>query len=101
MQLTLLGTGLPFINPHRCGPSYLVRAGEVYIMIDCGSGAMRRLHEAGARPSDVNYMFVTHLHMDHYIDLGHFIMMRWIYRNDEPLHLYGPQGLQKMVDQLL
>ncbi|MDP7424780.1 MAG: MBL fold metallo-hydrolase [Rhodospirillales bacterium] len=101
MHLTLLGTGLPFINPKRRGPAYLVRAGEEHFMVDCGSGAMHRLYEAGAKPFDINHMFITHLHMDHYIDLGHFIMMRWINRNDEPLHLYGPRGLQKMADQLL
>tara|TARA_B100000315_G_scaffold250544_1_gene283554 strand:- start:11823 stop:12626 length:804 start_codon:yes stop_codon:yes gene_type:complete len=101
MHLTLLGTGLPFINPKRRGPAYLIRAGEESFMVDCGSGAMHRLYEAGARPSDINHMFITHLHMDHYIDLGHFILMRWIHRSDEPLHLYGSQGLQRMVDLLL
>lgn len=101
MQLTLLGTGLPFINPHRRGPAYLIRAGTENIMVDCGSGAMHRLFEAGLRPHEVTRLFLTHLHSDHYIDLGHLIVTRWYYGDDRPLHLYGSPGLQKMVDLLL
>ena len=101
MHLTLLGTGLPFINPKRRGSAYLIRAGEEQFMVDCGSGSMYRFHEAGSRPSDINHMSITHLHMDHYIDLGHFIMSRWIYRNDQPLHIYGSQGLKRMIELLM
>ena len=70
-------------------------------MVDCGSGAMYRLHETGSRPSDINHMSITHRHMDHYIDLGHFIMSRWIYRNEQPLHIYGSQGLKRMIELLM
>ena len=44
MHLTLLGTGLPFINPKRRGSAYLIRAGAEQFMVGCSSGAMYRLH---------------------------------------------------------
>lgn len=101
MQVTLLGTGLPFPNPHRRGPAYLVEAGEEKIQIDCGSGCVHRLYEAGSRPQEIDHLFITHLHSDHYIDLGHFVIMRWVLGDDRPLHVYGSPGLRKMVDLLL
>lgn len=101
LDITLLGTGLPFPNPDRAGPSYLVRAGDMKVMVDCGSGAVRRLVEAGHSPGDIHHLFVSHLHSDHVIDLGHFIVSRWIMGDDRPLHLYGPDGLQYLVDQVL
>lgn len=101
LDITLLGTGLPYPNPDRAGPSYLVRADDLKIMVDCGSGAMRRLVEAGHSPADIHHMFITHLHSDHIIDLGHFIISRWILGDDRPLHFYGPKGLQRQVDTVI
>lgn len=100
-EITLLGTGLPYPNPKRAGPSYMVRAGETKVMVECGSGAVRRLVEAGHSPGDIHHLFLSHLHSDHFIDLGHFIISRWILGDDRPLHLYGSEGLQRMVDLLI
>ena len=101
MQVTLLGTGLPFPNPRRRGPGYVVRAGAGGLLVDCGSGVVVRLVEAGVPLDSIEHVFITHLHSDHYIDLGHFIICRWIYGDDAPWHIYGPPGLRLMVDQLL
>ena len=101
MQVSLLGTGLPFPNPKRRGPGYVVRAGASNFVVDCGSGIVARMVEAGVRPDQVDHLFITHLHSDHYIDLGHFIICRWIYGGDAPWHIYGPAGIGLMVDRLL
>ena len=101
LDITLLGTGLPYPNPERAGPSYMVRAGETKVMVECGSGAVRRLVEAGHSPGDIHHLFLSHLHSDHFIDLGHFIISRWILGDDRPLHLYGSEGLQRMIDLLI
>ena len=101
LDITLLGTGLPYPNPERAGPSYLVRAGETKIMVECGSGTVRRLVEAGHSPGDIHHLFLSHLHSDHFIDLGHFIVSRWIMGDDRPLHLFGSEGLQRMIDLLI
>ena len=101
LDITLLGTGLPYPNPKRAGPSYLVRAGETKVMVECGSGAVRRLVEAGHSPAEIDHLFLSHLHSDHFIDLGHFIISRWILGDDRPLHVYGAEGLQRMIDLLI
>ncbi len=101
MQVTLLGTGLPFPNPKRRGPGYVVRAGSKGFLVDCGSGVVVRLVEAGVPLDSIEHLFITHLHSDHYIDLGHFIICRWIYGDDSPWHIYGPAGIRRMVDRLL
>jgi len=101
MELTLLGTGNPIPDPRRAGPSQLVRIGDDRILIDCGTGAVRRLVEAGENPRDVHTLLVTHMHSDHTIDLGHFIITRWILFNERPLALVGPPGLREYVDNLL
>jgi ribonuclease Z len=101
MELTLLGTGNPIPDPQRAGPSQLVRVGDDRILVDCGTGAVRRLVEAGESPSDVHTVLITHMHSDHSIDLGHFLIARWTLFSQQPLRLVGPPGLSEYVDTLL
>jgi ribonuclease Z len=101
MQLTLLGTGTPSPNPHRRGPSQVIRAGAENILIDCGSGVVNRLVEAGLQPTEINHLLITHHHMDHYIDLDHFIITRWIFGDDTPLNVYGPPGQKEMIENIM
>jgi len=101
MELTLLGTGNPIPDPQRAGPSHLVRVGDDRILVDCGTGAVRRLVEAGENPRDVHTVLLTHMHSDHSIDLGHFLIARWTLWSQRPLLLVGPPGLREHVDTLL
>ena len=101
MQVTLLGTGLPIPNPHRRGPSSLVTAGDHRCLIDCGSGVVHQLVQARTSPGAVDHLFLTHLHSDHFIDLGHFVVLRWITGEDRPLYLYGPKGTKFLAEKTL
>ncbi|MFI5266942.1 MAG: MBL fold metallo-hydrolase [Chloroflexota bacterium] len=101
MQLTLLGTGTPIPDPRRAGPSQLVELANDRVVVDCGTGTVRRLVEAGRRVPDLNLEFITHMHSDHSIDLGHFIITRWIQFPSKPLTIVGPLGLREYVDNLL
>ncbi len=100
MQLTLLGTGLPNPNPNRRGPAHLIRAGRHHFLLDCGSGVVHQLVRCGVSPLDIDHLLITHLHSDHFIDLGHFIVTRWIMGDDRPLHIHGPPGLKSNVKRV-
>lgn len=101
MQLTLLGTGTPIPDPRRAGPSQLLHVGAEHVLVDCGTGAVRRMVEAGYQPREVHTVLVTHMHSDHSIDLGHFLITRWIQFPSTGLTLIGPSGLREYVDNLL
>lgn len=97
MELTLLGTGTPSPNPWRRGPSNLIRHKDLHMIVDCGLGSVHRLVESGDNPEDIDTVFITHLHADHYTDLGYLILSRWFRGNDQPLNIYGPTGLKRIV----
>ncbi len=101
MKITLLGTGDPSPNPKRRGPGHIIRAGAQNMLVDCGSGTIHRLVEAGIKPIDIDHLFITHRHSDHYIDLDHFILTRWIFGGDRPLHVYGPERQKQMIEDIL
>ncbi|MEE2657472.1 MAG: MBL fold metallo-hydrolase [Candidatus Latescibacterota bacterium] len=73
----LLGTGTPSPLVHRAGSSYLVNIAGQNLLFDCGPASVRRLLEAGLSPVDVDRLFLTHLHYDHFVDYGYLTLTRW------------------------
>ena len=95
-------TGLPVPNPRRRGPGNLVTGGNHRFLVDCGSGVVHRLVEHDVRAgSTLGHLLLTHLHSDHFIDLGHFTVTRWIVGDDRILHVYGPEGTREFVKRIL
>ena len=74
MELLLLGTGCPKVDHKRFGPSVLVSAKNTKILVDCGSGVTQRLEKAKILTSNLDALFLTHLHSDHVIDLYQLII---------------------------
>jgi ribonuclease Z len=66
IKVTLLGTGCPPPVMDRFGPSILVEAGGGKFVFDAGRGAMQRLAQLRVRWQDVDGLFLTHLHSDHW-----------------------------------
>ena len=73
IEITLLGTGSPIPDPHRAGPSTLVRAGDQVLLVDCGRGVLQRAAAVGVGAGALSVLLLTHLHSDHITDLGDVI----------------------------
>lgn len=102
ITVTLLGTGSPLPDSTRAGPSTLVKAGNTYLLIDCGRGVAMRLVSAGVPVPFVGTVLITHLHSDHITDLNDIMTTRWIMSPAAtPLNVYGPPGTQHVVDSLM
>jgi ribonuclease Z len=102
MRITLLGTGSPLPDPRRAGPSTLVTADGLTVLVDCGRGVMMRLVAAGVLPPMLDAMLITHLHSDHITDLGDMITTRWVMSpGPRPFTIIGPPGLHDVVQHTL
>src|SRR5947209_3582732 len=62
IEVTLLGTGSPMVDPHRAGPSTLVRASDHTFLVDCGRGVLMRAAAVGVGAADITALLLTHLH---------------------------------------
>ena len=101
IRVILLGTGTPAVRAERMGPSLLVQAGTSTMLFDAGRGTALRLQQAGVSFSDVNRIFLTHLHSDHLIGLDDVWLSRWLLgRQDTPLQIWGPSGSQSLMASL-
>ena len=49
---------------------------------------------------NINIAFLTHIHSDHSGALADLILTPWVMGRDEPLKLFGPQGLKKMAKKI-
>lgn len=102
MELHLLGTGSPAVDPSRYGPAALVRASEgARILVDCGSGVTQRLVSAGTPGSKIDLLLLTHLHSDHVVDLFQFVISSWHQGRPHGHQIVGPAGTQEFVGNLL
>ncbi len=69
MELTVLGSGTTIPDPERGPAGFLLRAGGSAILIDGGSGSIKRLAAAGVDARDLDGGVYSHRHVDHCGDL--------------------------------
>jgi len=101
MKITLLGTGTPFPSAERFGSAILVEAGGKKLLFDCGRGAVIRLAQTGVKPSEIDGLFLTHLHSDHVVGIPDLWLTGWFLGRRAPLRVWGPQGTRSMMEHLV
>lgn len=93
--VVLLGTkGGPSSRPGSSKPtSNLYVLNGQPIVVDCGLGVTHALVGQGMELRDLSLIFITHLHADHYLELGALIHTAWTSGRKAPIDIYGPAGL--------
>lgn len=81
-KVTILGTsgGIPIEGRAQSG--ILLEGSETKILFDCGMAIPLRLKEAGVDAEEIDYIFLTHRHLDHIQDLPSLTKASWL-RTDE------------------
>jgi ribonuclease BN (tRNA processing enzyme) len=102
-RVVVLGTGTPSADPERSGPSVAVVVNDHAYLVDCGPGVVRRAAAAekngfeALKPTQLNIVFMTHLHSDHTLGFPDLIFSPWVLGRKEPVQAYGPRGLRSMT----
>lgn len=93
--VALLGTkGGPMIRPGSTMPtSSLLSLGGQRVVVDCGLGVARGITDQGMSLKDLSLIFITHLHSDHYLELGPLLHTAWCAGLRTPVQVWGPPGL--------
>ncbi|EWT00976.1 metal-dependent hydrolase [Intrasporangium oryzae NRRL B-24470] len=98
MELTIVGCSGSFAGPESPASSYLVQAeheGRTWsVVLDLGSGALGTL-QRHVDPYAVDAVLLSHLHVDHFIDLcGLYVMMKYVPGGPGrgPMPVWGPSG---------
>ena len=93
--VALLGTkGGPAIRPGSSMPtSNLMVLDGQRIVVDCGLGVTRGIVDQGIQLKELSLIFITHLHSDHYMELGPLLHTAWVAGLKSSVEVYGPAGL--------
>lgn len=95
--LTILGAGsaTPMLDRHPT--AQLLNYNNESFLIDCGEGTQLRLIAQKARPGRLKYIFISHLHGDHYFGLAPLLSTLSMSGRTDDLYLFGPQGLDEIL----
>lgn len=109
-KVVLLGTGTPIPDPQRSGPAVAIVVNDTPYIVDFGPGVIRRAAAMspefggtieGLDVKRIKHAFLTHLHSDHTAGYPDLIFTPWTEGRDEPLEVYGPEGIVEMTQHIL
>jgi ribonuclease Z len=101
LDLVFLGTSASMPTARRAPAAILLRRGGERLLFDCAEGTQRQLQRSAAGLPDIEEIFLTHFHADHFLGLPGMLKTFALRGRDEPgLTVYGPRGLKDLFGKL-
>lgn len=113
MRMTILGAGTSIPARGYSPAGLYVHVRREHLLFDAGPGTLQRLHQIGVSLWQLDRMFLTHLHLDHCLELATLLFAARIPRHvlrdrrggphparTKPLTVYGPIGLTQLYRRL-
>jgi ribonuclease Z len=101
LDVVFLGTAASMPTAQRAPAALLVRRGSERLLFDCGEGTQRQLQRSAIGLPDLQEIFLTHFHADHFLGLpGMLKTFALRGREETPLTVYGPGGLRELFRRL-
>jgi ribonuclease Z len=100
LDVVFLGTSGSMPTAKRALPATLVRRGGDRLLFDCGEGTQRQLLRSDVGLVELEEVFLTHFHADHYLGLPGMLKTFSLRGRELPLTVYGPKGLRPLFGTL-
>jgi ribonuclease Z len=100
LDLVFLGTSASAPTAGRAPMALLVRRGGERLLFDCAEGTQRQLMRSTVGLPDLEEIFLTHFHADHYLGLPGMLKTFALRQRELPLTIYGPPGLRELFGAL-
>jgi ribonuclease Z len=96
-ELKILGSNSasPVFNRHHT--SQLLQIENELFLIDCGEATQNQLLKYKIKFNKINYIFISHLHGDHYLGLQGLISTMHLNGRKKELLIFGPPGLDEII----
>jgi ribonuclease BN (tRNA processing enzyme) len=98
VQVQFLGSGDAFGSGGRFQACFMLRGTDGHVLIDCGASSLIAMKRAGVDPSEIGWVLVSHLHVDHCGGVPFLILDGQFNRRTRPLVVAGPPGLQDRIE---
>ena len=96
-KVTILGSNGAAPAYGRMPSSQFIEVKNHYMLIDCGEGTQMQMMRFGLPIQRLNYIFISHLHGDHYLGLMGLLFTLHLNKRTEDLHLFSHKGLDEII----
>jgi ribonuclease BN (tRNA processing enzyme) len=95
VRFTVLGSGNGIPSATRGCPGFLLRGAGETVLLDPGPGTLAAAARRGVSPGEVTGVLVSHMHLDHHLELAAllFALRSPRFHGRPPLRVRGPGGL--------
>ena len=91
-KITFLGTSGTIPTVERNSPAIFVQFGGHRMLFDCGEGTQRQMMIAKTGFRNLDNIFITHLHTDHFIGIFGLIETMSLNERNRDLNVYCPKA---------
>lgn len=95
--VTILGNNSAVPAHDRHPTSQAVTIANEVLLLDCGEGTQMQIKDYKVKRSKINYIFISHLHGDHYFGLIGLLSSMALINRTTPLHLFAPPALFEVI----
>src|ERR1700761_2535872 len=97
LAVTILGnnSALPAFDRHPT--AQVVTMEDQIFLVDCGEGTQMQMAKYKIRRSKINYVFISHLHGDHYFGLVGLLTSMGLLGRTQELHIFAPPTLEDII----
>lgn len=98
LNLQILGSGAATPTLSRGVTAQYLNFNERKILIDCGEGTQLKLRKFHVKFQRIQYIFISHLHGDHYLGLFGLLSSMHLLGRKTDLHIYAPPELEQIME---
>lgn len=96
-EVTILGSSSATPVYNRNPTAQLLNCNEKFYLIDCGEGTQQQLIKFGFKASKIDYVFISHLHGDHYFGLIGLLSSLHLNGRVKPIQIFAPAALEEIL----
>ena len=104
MELIVLGSGTAVPHARRSSSAFWLQTGSGTLLLDISASAFHRMAQENLDWPNLDSIWISHFHLDHCGGLGPFLFATraapQTKKRTKPLKIFGPSGLQGLVDAL-
>ena len=96
--VTILGNNSAIPSNDRHPTAQVVTIDDQLLLLDCGEGTQMQFNRYKIKRIKITYIFISHLHGDHYFGLIGLITSMGLLNRLDDLHIFGPAELKNIIE---
>jgi ribonuclease Z len=97
LVLTILGNNSAIPAYGRNPTAQVLQNQEEAYLIDCGEGTQQQLSRYKIKRSNINHIFISHMHGDHYFGLIGLLSSMGLMGRTTALYLHAPAAMEQII----